>query len=400
MRFGYKRVFLDYNATTPTDRRVFWSMFPYFSRNFANPAAFYKEGLKAAMAVDNSRMAIGKVCGVKKEEVIFTSSGTEANNLALSGFLSGLSNDETNLFSSWKNKNWQIIVSEIEHPSVLETANEINKNKKAEVLKIKILNNGKADLKDFQNKLSENTVLVSIMLVNNEIGTIAPIRDISREIKKFKNKLNRSFDEPPYLHTDASQAPCFLDINLDRLGVDMMTLDGSKIYGPKGVGCLIKKFYVPMTSIMQGGSQEFGYRPGTSNVSGIVGLAKAVTLASKNQASHAEKIKKVQKYFFEQIEKHLPQAKINGSTTDRIPNNVNFCIPKLNSELAVIQLDEEGVACSAMSACKNTSEDAVSYVVGAIDKDCQKSSLRFGLGPKTSKKDIDFVIKKIKKIIQ
>lgn len=401
MKAFSKRVFLDYAATTPVDKEVFKVMKPYFSDKFANPIAFYKEGLKTGRAIDQARLIVAKITGVKKEEVIFVSSGTEADNLAITGVLAGLKKGGTssNLFESWKGIKPHIISSEIEHPAILETCHNAQESEKAEVTFLKVTENGLVNLFDFRKSLKENTFLVSVMMVNNEIGTIQPIKDLSREIKKYKNKIGRSPHEPPYLHTDASQAPCFLNINLDRLGVDLMTLDGSKIYGPKGVGCLIKKSYVPMSSILFGGSQEFSLKPGTHNVPNIIGLAKALEIANQRKEKDSLEISILQKYFIEQMQKCFPGAVLNGSSKKRIPNNVNFCFPSLNSEFAVIQLDEAGVSCSAMSACKNTSDNASSYVVEALGKNCGQSSLRFSLGRTTRKKEIDFVLKALKEII-
>lgn len=401
MKAFSKRIFLDYAATTPVNQKVFKAMKPYFSDQFANPIAFYQEGLETGRAVDQARLTVAKITGVKKEEVIFVSSGTEADNLAITGVLTGLKKEESssNFFEFWKGIKPHLISSEIEHPAILETCRNAQKSEEAEVTFLKVTENGLVSLSDFKQKLKENTFLVSVMMVNNEIGTIQPIKDLGREIKKYKNKIGRGPHEPPYLHTDASQAPCFLNINLDGLGVDLMTLDGSKIYGPKGVGCLIKKSYVPMSAILFGGSQELSLRPGTHNVPNIIGLAKALEIANQRREIDSLKISILQKYFIEQVQKHFPGAILNGSLKKRIPNNVNFCFPSLNSEFAVIQLDEAGISCSAMSACKNTSDNASSYVVEALGKKCGQSSLRFSLGRTTRKKEIDFVLKTLKEII-
>lgn len=399
MKAFSKRVFLDYAATTPVDNRVLRAMKPYFNKKFANPLAFYKEGLEVARAIDDARLSVARITGVKKEEVIFTSSGTEADNLAISGVLRGLKNDDSNLFAKWQKETPHIITSEIEHPAILETCLEKQKIQEAEVSFIKVTSDGVINTQEIQKKIRENTFLISIMMVNNEIGTIEPIKNISREIKKYKEKIGRSQNDPPYLHTDASQAPCFLNINVDQLGVDLMTLDGSKIYGPKGIGCLIKKSYVPMSAIQFGGNQEFGLKPGTHNVANIVGFSRALEIAKSEKDGDFLKLESLQKYFLEQIEKKFPKAKLNGGIKNRIPNNLNFCFPNLNSEFAIIQLDELGISCSAMSACKNTSDNAISYVVESLGENCGKSSLRFSMGRKTTKKDIDLTLKALEKIL-
>jgi cysteine desulfurase len=391
MKGRNKRVFLDYASTTPTEKQVVKAMKPFFRRKFANPSAYYREGEIASDALNRARKNVAQLIGVKIEEVVFTGSGTEADNLAIFGLLEAIS-DKIDFKP-------HIIVSQIEHPAIMESVKEAQKRGIAEVTYLPVLENGLIDTSAFKQHLRPETVLVSVILANNEIGVIQSIRDINKQIKKYKNELGRSDSDFPYLHTDASQAPCFLDVNLDRLGVNMMTLDGSKIYGPKGVGCLIKKSFVPISSIMYGGGQESRIRPGTENVGAIVGFARALELADLRRDKISAKTVKLQKYFFEQISKKIPQAKINGSTKNRIANNVNIYIPGINSEFMVIALDEAGVACSAMTACKSFSDEASSYVVDALGFGGGKSSLRFTLGINTRKSDIDFAIQKIEELL-
>jgi cysteine desulfurase len=394
-----ERVFLDYASTTPVDKRVLKAMKPYFRVNFGNPSAFYKEGVEAENAVENAREKIATIAGVKPHEIIFTGSGTESDNLALFGIINGIQKDDNKIFDFWRDKKMHIITSEIEHPAVLESCKEMEKIGLVDVDYMPVSESGKINTSKIKKYLRPETILISVILANNEIGTIQSIRDISREIKKYKNEMGRRFDELPFLHTDASQAPMYLDIHLDRLGAHMITLDSSKIYGPKGVGCLIKKSYVPMKSITFGGGQEFGVRPGTENVPSIIGFARAFEIANEEREKNYEKVSELQKYFVRQLEEKIPEAKINGTLKSRIPNNINICIPGLNSEFAVIQLDEKGIACSAMTACKSTSEEAKSYVVNALGEDCGTSSLRFSFDKNTKKKEIDYVIEKISDII-
>jgi cysteine desulfurase len=318
----------------------------------------------------------------------------------LFGLLNGLRKDDNKIFDFWRDKKSHIITSAVEHPAILESCREIERLGLAEVTYLPVLENGKIDTSIVKKYLKPETVLVTVILANNEIGTIQSVRDIAREIKKYKNENDRRFDEPPYLHTDASQAPLYLDINLDRLGVHMMTLDSSKIYGPKGVGCLIKKSYVPMASVTFGGGQEFGVRPGTENVPSIVGFGCALEIAENEREENYKKVSALQKYFIELLTEKIPNAEINGTIKNRLPNNINICIKGLNSEFAVIQLDEEGISCSAMTACKSSSEEAKSYVVNALGNDCGTSSLRFSFDKNTTKKEIDYVIEKLSAIIQ
>jgi len=399
MNLFSKRVFLDYAATTPVDAGVFRAMKPFFSAHFANPLSYYKEGLHASHALDEARKKVATIVGVKDSEVIFTGSGTESDNMALSGVIEGVAQDDSNLFAIWKGKQPHIVTTAVEHPAILETARMLQKNNRARVTFVPVHADGSLNIKELIASLTEDTLIVSVMLVNNEIGTINAIRDVAREVKKFKNKIGRRHDEAPYIHTDASQAPCFLDVHIDRLGADMMTLDGSKIYGPKGVGCLIKKSYVPLSSIMYGGNQEFGMRPATHNVPLIVGFAEALTLAQHRREKDIAHIEKIRAYFVEQITRYIPEAELNGGLEHRVVNNMNVCVPGLNSEFAVIQLDEEGVSCSAMTSCKSTSEQARSYVVDALGSECGASSLRFTLGRNSKASDVRYAVKKLRKVI-
>ena len=399
MNLFSKRVFLDYAATTPVDSRVLRAMKPFFTSRFANPLSYYQEGLNASVALEKARQDVATLVGVKDTEVIFTGSGTESDNLALSGVLAGIAKDDSHLFEMWKGKVPHIVTTAVEHPAILETAKELEKSGRATVTFLPVQENGAVNTSHIQNVLNENTLIVSVMYVNNEIGSINSLRDVAREVRKFKNKIGRRQDEAPYIHTDASQAPCFLDVRMDRLGVDMMTLDGSKIYGPKGVGCFIKKSYVPCASIMYGGNQEFGLRPSTHNVPLIVGFSTALKLAVTNHEKENARIAKLQTLFIETLQSVIPEAVLNGGIKNRIANNINICVPGLNSEFAVIQLDEFGVACSAMTSCKSTSEQARSYVVDALGASCGASSLRFTLGRKTSASDIRYAIKMLRKVI-
>jgi cysteine desulfurase len=398
-----KRVFLDYASTTPIDKDILKKISKILKRDFYNASAFYSEAMKVSSILVSSREKVATLAGAKPDEVIFTGSGTEADNLALFGVLKAIKKNKSGFFDFWDNKTPHIITTKIEHPAILEACVELEKTGTAEITYLPVLENGRIDTSKLQKYFKPETILVSIILANNEIGVIQSVRNINSEIKKYKKSINRSFNEPPFLHTDASQAPSFLNINIDTLGAQLMTLDSSKFYGPKGVGCLIRKNHVPLDRILFGGGQEGGFRPGTENVPMIHGFAEALEKAQVNREKNSEKISKLQSYFIEQIEKELisvvPEIKINGSIKNRLPNNINICVPGLNSEFAVIQLDEIGVACSAMTACKTSSETAQSHVIDALGYNCGTSSLRFTMGKKTNKGDIDFTIKALKKII-
>jgi cysteine desulfurase len=388
---AHKRIFLDYASTTPLDSGVLKAMLPYLQRDFGNPSAIYTEGLIAKQAVMESRKKIATVLNVKPEEVIFTASGTEADNLAIRG-----------VFDAWKKEfnlagqAPHIITTTIEHPGILEVCNYIEKEG-GEVTYVPVEENGIVDPHKIKAALKHNTILVSIIYASNEIGTIQPLREISRIIQEVKN--GKAY---PYFHTDASQAGNYLDLSFQKLGVDLMTIDASKLYGPKGVGALIAKKYVTLKPIIFGGGQEKGLRSGTEHVANIVGCAEALVKAHKLKEKESKRLKVLQDYFIQNVIKIIPGVSINGDTDRRLPNNVNFCVPGLDAEFAVIKFDKEGIACSSASSCLNLSEESYSYVVSALGKrgkDCRGSSLRFTMGRGTSKQDINLTLTAIKSIL-
>ncbi len=386
-----KRIFLDYASTTPVDQDVLKEMKKYFSSSFANCQSIHQEGLKNKKVLEESRKKVARLVQVKDNEIIFTGGGTESNNLAILGLV--------NFAKKNKISKPHIITTNIEHVAVLEVCNYLEKND-IEVTYLKANEKGLINSGEIINEIKDNTVLISVMLANNEVGTILPIRDISRKVSKYKKENGLSKKDYPFVHTDASQAPNYLDINVDQLGVDLMSLDGSKIYGPKGVGCLIRKDYINLEKISFGGGQEFGLRAGTENLPLIVGFQVALEKAFQNKDKESKRLQKLQNYFFEEIREKIPQATINGSIKKRLPNNINICIPNLNAEFTVIQLDEMGVACASMTACRNLTELSSSYVVESINPECAKSSLRFSMGKDTVRKDIDRTIQFLAKVIK
>ncbi|NCS98562.1 cysteine desulfurase [Candidatus Parcubacteria bacterium] len=391
-----KKVFLDYASTTPVDKKVFNKMKKFFCAEFANAQSIHTEGVKNKKVLNESRERVARLLQVKEKEIIFTAGGTESINLALAGFAKKVLRD-------FKEKDLKekphIITTNIEHVAVLETLKSLEENG-FEVTYLKVDENGFVKSQQVQKSLKSSTVLVTVMLANNEIGTIFPIRDISRVIHKFKKENKIDKNNYPYLHTDASQAPNYLDVNINRLGVDMMSLDGSKIYGPKGIGCLVRKNYVEIEPIIYGGHQEFGLRAGTENLPLIYGFSIALEKTLEISNSEKDRLSKLQKYFINEIQNNFSNASVNGSIKDRLPNNVNICFRGINAEFAVIQLDQLGISCAAMTACRNMTEVSSSYVTSAIDSKCGASSLRFSMGRSTSKKDIDKLLKALSKIIK
>jgi len=383
-----RRIFLDYASTTPLDLKVRRVMEPYFTNNFGNPSSLYDEGMSAKRAVGDARSTIAKILHARSEEIIFTGSGTEADNLALLGVY--------NYFRTHIQKP-HIITTTIEHPAILETCRYIE-SVGGEVTYVGVSENGIVSSRKIKEAIKENTVLVSVMYANNEIGTIEPIREIAKMIHAHKKESRKTF---PYFHTDAAQAANYLDLNIEIMRVDLMTLDGSKIYGPKGVGVLYAKKGLELRPYIHGGGQERGLRSGTENVPAIVGIASALSLTQEMREKESARLVKLRDFFIAELEK-IPGLTVNGDKNARLPNNINICVRGLDAEFAVIQLNEKGIACSSVSACKNLSENSASYVIEALGekgKECSTSSLRLTLGRYTTKSDVEYALKIIKKIV-
>jgi len=364
-------------------------MRPYLQEEFANPSSIYTEGVKTKKAIESARQKIASSLAAHSDEIIFTSGGTEANNLALLGIFEAAKRN-----SKFKNGKPHVVTTNIEHPSILEVCAEIEK-RGGEVTYVKVEQSGIVDPKEIQKSLKKNTVLVSVMYANNEIGTIAPIREIAKTIRHFKKTNNsstkiRKNDTYPYFHTDASQVAAYLDLNVERLGVDFMTIDGSKIYGPRAAGFLFSRRHKLLEPIIFGGGHESGRRSGTENPAAIVGLATALELTEKEKTAENKRLLKLREYFIDKVLKNFPQSTLNGDRQNRLPNNINICFPNLDAELAVLRFDAKGVAISSVTSCRNIAEDSSSYVIEAIGKeDCAKSSLRISLGRLSTKAEID-----------
>jgi len=371
-----KRIYMDYAASTPVDADVLKVMMPYFAEDFGNANSIHEEGVKAKEVLDSARKSVADVLNARSEEIIFTSGGTESNSLAIVGSIDDI-------------KNSHAVTSTIEHPSVLEVFKALEKQG-LDVTYVGVDESGVVNPKDVRDAIRENTILVSIMYVNNEIGTIQPVSEIAKAVRSKKKEYNSNI----LFHTDASQAPLYLSLNTLKLGVDMMTLGGQKMYGPKGVGCLYVKKGVKISSIVKGRNQEGGIRAGTENVPLIVGFTKALELAEKNRENETRRVAELRDYFIEELNNKIPEVKLNGSREERVANNVNIYIPNIDGEFFTILLDSKGIACSTKSACKVDDEDEGSYVIEALghSKERSKSSLRFSLGKTTTRKDIDYVV--------
>ena len=383
-----KRIYLDYAAATPIDKRVLRAMTPFFARDFQNPSAFYKEGVFVRKHIEEARKEIAKIIAGHSDEIIFTSGGTEGNNLALQGVVKA--------FGNRVSKKPHVIASSIEHASVRSVLRVLKKRDEIELTEISIGKDGAVSLSELKDALRENTALVSVMQTNNEIGTIEPIAEVAKIIRNFKKKNNTTF---PLLHTDACQSGNYLELNVERLGVDLMTLNSGKIYGPKGIGALFVRRGVTLKPLIYGGGQEAGLRGGTENVAGIVGFAKALSIAQEMREKESKRLSTLRDYFFTKLKDVLPESEINGSLELRLPNNINISIPNTDSGELVARLDAKGIAVSAKSAC-GANDDETSHVTIALGINENNGSIRLTLGRDTKKSYLDYVLKILPGIIK
>lgn len=376
-----KKIYLDYAATTPADKEVLKEMMPYFSEKFGNPSSIHTFGQEALEAVDKARTQIAEFLNCSPREVIFTSGATESNNMAIKGTL-----------KASLTKNPHIITSSIEHHCVLNTS-EVLKKEGVDVTFLKVDKDALVDPEDVRKAIKDNTILVSIMYANNEVGTIEPISEIGKILKEINSEREKNRLPKVYFHVDAVQAVNYLNCNVDELGVDYLSLSGHKIYGPKGIGMLYIRRGTKIRSIQQGGEQEYNLRAGTHNVPGIVGLGKAISLVPKHREK-MEDIKALRDKLISGIEKNIPNSKLNGSKEKRLPHNANFSFKGIEGESLLMMLDQEGIAVSTGSACSSASLEP-SHVLTAmgIPPEVAHASIRFTLGKDTTKDDIEHVLK-------
>ena len=410
-----ERIYLDYAASTPVDPKVVKVMEPYLVEAYGNPNSLHSFGREAMASVDTARTILARSIGALSEEIIFTGSATEANNMALRGavraarevFLrSGHPALQKNQHQSDKisiNPRQKIIVSAIEHESVFDTAKDLEREG-VEVAVIPVDKEGRVNLKFLEKELNEMTVLVSIMYGNNEIGTIQPIRRIVDVIKN-------SAATYPLLHTDAVQAFQYLDCDVNALGVDLMTLSAHKLYGPKGIGALYiksnlksqdSKLHQPLISpLVTGGGQEFGMRSGTQNVPAIVGFGKAVELVQEEKRKEEKRIRLLGEYYWHKLKEIFPRAERNGSIEKgtSLPHVLNVYFPGMRAEDMLIRLDMTGIAVSSGAACaaRNAKPSHVLRAIGC-NPERVEGSLRFSFGRKTTEQEIRRALEIIKRL--
>lgn len=365
-------IYFDNSSTTPVNKEVLDEMIPYFSENYGNPGSMHQKGLDALKAVYNARKKIAKLICVEPEEIIFTGSGTESANLAILGF-------------ARKKGKGHIIISSIEHPAVKESAMHLIKEG-FEVSYVSVDSDGFVKLDELKNLIREDTILVSIIYANNEIGVVQDVNKISKICK----------EKGVIFHTDACQASQYLDLNI---GADLITLNGSKINGPKGIGVLVNKG-VELEPIIYGGGQEEGLRSGTENVPLIVGFAKAFEIARENLEKKVEHVKKLSSRLREGL-LEISNTQLNGSWEKRLPNNVNISFIGVEGESMILMLNEEGIFVSTGSACSSKSLEP-SHVLTSLGlkPEVSHSSIRFTLNSFNTFEEVEIVIEKVKEIVE
>lgn len=404
-----KRVYLDNGGATPISARAKRALLETF-HIYGNPSSIYKEGVEASKLLETARKKIASIINARQHEIYFTGSGTESCNLAIFG-----------IYYAWKKENEyvktlpHIIISSIEHPAVMEAVHYLVINSLANITYLPVYKDGIVKVQDVKNAITKETILVSIMYANNEIGTIQPIKEIGRMLEEHKKarrlKLDVGSNEDsrsessasnyPLFHTDACQAGNYLNLDVFRLKVDMMTLNSSKVYGPKGIALLYKKEGVPISPVTFGGGQERGLRSGTEDVASICAFAEALAEAQELRESESTRLQSLRDSFKEKLQKQLPQVVFYGSFDKRLANNINCRVPGISSEEMILRLDAKGFAVSHKSACASQVDDS-SYVVkalGATDTEA-KENIRITLGRSTTQEDLERLVDEIEKIVK
>ena len=371
-------VYVDHSATTPVKKEVLEYMMPYFTQKYGNASSIYSLGRESRKAVDESRQKIAQAINANGSEIYFTAGGSESDNLAILG-----------IARANKKRGNHIITTKVEHMAVLNACKKLEE----EGFKITYLDvneKGIINIYELQKAIKKDTILITIMFANNEIGTIMPIEEIGK-IAKFKNV---------YFHTDAVQAIGNVPIDVEKLNIDALSMSAHKFYGPKGIGAVYIKKEIKFEPVIFGGHQENNKRAGTENVAGIVGMGKAIEIATQNIEEYNEKLLGLRTYFIEKIIENIKDIRINGDLINRLPGNVNISIKGVNGESMLLMLDRAGICASSGSACTSGSIEE-SHVLKAIKipKEYERSSVRFTLGECNTRKDIDYIVEKLVYIV-
>jgi len=374
-----KNIYLDHAGTTFVKKEVLNEMLPYFTDKFGNPSSLYKLGQENKKAVEHARNQVAKVLNANKDEIFFTSCGSESDNWAIKGI--ALAN---------KDKGNHIITSKIEHPAILNACKNLEKNG-FDITYLDVDKDGMINIDELRSSIKSTTILISIMYANNEIGTIEPIEKIAKIAK----------ENDIYFHTDAVQAVGNIKIDVKKLGIDLLSLSAHKFYGPKGVGALYIRNGVKIDNLIHGGGQEYKRRAGTENVAGIVGLGKAIELAYKKINKNNNHIIKLREMLINEIIKKIPHVKLNGHRTQRLSGNVNFSFDGIEGGTLLLMLNMKGISVSSGSACSSASEKP-SHVLKAIGLDDKKarSTIRFTIGSENTKEEIEYVLNVLVQMVE
>ncbi len=374
-----RRLYMDYSATTPVKKEVLDEMMPYYTTYFGNASSFHQFGREAKEGLDKAREQVAALINAQPREIFFTNGGTESDNWALQG-----------VAFSRKNKGNHIITSKIEHHAILHTCEYLEKVHGFEVTYLDVDADGKVDLEQLKQVISDNTILVSIMYANNEVGTIQPIKEITEIAHKYG----------ALMHTDAVQASGNIPVDVKDLDVDLMSMSSHKIYGPKGIGALYMKKGIKIHNFIHGGAQEKKKRAGTENIPAIVGYGKAAELAKANMEHHVTELTRLREKLINGIVETIPHIKINGHRTDRLPGNANISFEFIEGEGILLLLDQLGIGASSGSACTSGSLDP-SHVLMALGlpHELAHGSLRLTVGDFTTEDDIDYILENLPKVI-
>jgi cysteine desulfurase len=403
-------VYLDHAATTPVDPGVIAAMQPYFSEQYGNPSSLHSLGQKAREVVDDARRTVAKTIGVSSAEICFTSGGTESNNLALFG-----------VADAYRDRGAHLITSTIEHESVLEPLKILAKHQNHRVSYLPVDRYGLVKIETLVDQLTSETILVSVMTANNEVGTLQPIEAIAQALKSYKKSIGRSENDPPFFHTDACQAAGVLDLATLARHADLFTLNGGKIYGPKGIGLLFIRKGVRLTPRQWGGGQESGRRSGTENVPAIIGLAEALKHAQAERTEESARLLALRETLWQGIQSQLTDVQLNGHPLvgdaeprrvshgyhatspylKELPNNLNLSIKGCPGEILLMKLDEAGIYASAGSACTAGSADP-SHVLLAmgVSREDAYNTVRFSLGKSNTAEQIDRVVEVFVRVVK
>ena len=374
-----KEVYFDNSATTKLDEEVLKEMMPYLKEYYGNASSIYKIGRQSKEAIEEAREKVAKVLNCETDEIYFTAGGSESDNTAIRGI-------------AYKNQNKgkHIITSKIEHPAVLDTCKQLEKEG-YEVTYLNVKNDGIIDLEELKKAIKPETILITIMFANNEIGTIQPIKEIGK-IAKEHNII---------FHTDAVQAVGSELIDVKNMNIDALSMSAHKFYGPKGIGVLYVRKNVEFQKFINGGHQERNKRAGTENVAAIVGLGKAIEIAYKNLNEHTDKIRKLRDYYISEVQKRIPDITINGNMEKRLPGNSNISFKNVDGESLLINLDLKGIYASSGSACTSGSLDP-SHVLIAIglSNELARSSLRVTIGKYNTKEEVDYLLENLEQVVK